>query len=53
MTNPQDPYGRIIAKDLTEGTIEIPAMTINDQRYDPQKLTFKRETFTGLAAVNR
>ena len=41
-----------VPKGLTEGTIEIPAMTINGQRYDPQVLTFKRETFSGLAAVN-
>jgi hypothetical protein len=39
-------------KGLTEGTIEIPAMTINGQRYESQKLTFKRKSFVGLAAVN-
>jgi hypothetical protein len=52
MTEPQDPQGRIIPKGLTEGTIEIPAMTINGVHYDPQILTFKKESFTGLAAVN-
>ena len=41
MTNPQDPYGRIFPEDLTEGTMKIPAMTINGQHYEPQKLTFK------------
>jgi hypothetical protein len=51
--DPQDPQRILfIPKGLTEGTIEIPAITINGQHYDPQVLTFKRETFTGLAAVN-
>jgi hypothetical protein len=41
-----------IPKGLTEGTIEIPAMTINGQHYESQELTFKRETYVGMAAVN-
>jgi hypothetical protein len=42
----------LLPKGLTEGSIEIPAMTINGQRYESQKLTFKRESFIGVAAVN-
>jgi hypothetical protein len=42
----------IIPKGVTEGTIEIPAMTINGHHYESQKLTFKRKTFVGMAAVN-
>jgi hypothetical protein len=53
MMDPQN-LGRIeiIPKGLTEGTIEIPAMTINGQHYESQKLTFKRETYVGMAALN-
>jgi hypothetical protein len=42
----------VIPKGLTEGTIEIPAMTINGQHYKSQKLTFKREIYVGMAALN-
>jgi hypothetical protein len=42
----------VVPKGLTEGTIEIPAMTINGQRYDAQKLTFKRKTSVGLEVIN-
>jgi hypothetical protein len=42
----------LVPKGLTEGTIEIPPMTINGQRYESQKLTFKRKSFVGMAAVN-
>lgn len=53
LRDPQYPRQiKIIPKGLTEGTIEIPAMTINGQHYDSQRLTFKRETFVGMAAVN-
>jgi hypothetical protein len=41
-----------VPKGLTEGTIEIPAMTINGQHYDPQILPLKRETSMGLTAFN-
>jgi hypothetical protein len=51
--DPKDPQGRWhLPKGLAEGTIEVPAMTINGQRYDPQILFFKRESLFGLAAVN-
>jgi hypothetical protein len=42
----------LVPKGLTEGTIEIPAMTINGQHYDSQKLTFKRTTSAGLELIN-
>jgi hypothetical protein len=42
----------VTPKGLTEGTIEIPAMTINGQHYESQILTFKRESFVAMAAVN-
>jgi hypothetical protein len=53
MGSPQEPRSIfVIPKGLTEGTIEIPAMTINGQHYESQKLTFKQETYVGMAAVN-
>jgi hypothetical protein len=53
MMSPDDPRKILfIPKGLSEGTIEIPPMTINGQRYESQKLTFKRESFVGMAAVN-
>jgi hypothetical protein len=49
----QNPYlNPMVPKGLDEGTVEIPSMTINGQRYESQKLTFKRESFVGMAAVN-
>jgi len=51
--NPQDSrLGALLPKGVSQGTIEIPSITINGQRYEPQKLTFKRESFVGVAAVN-
>jgi hypothetical protein len=41
-----------VSKALTEGTITIPALTIDGERFDVQRLTFKRETSVGLVAVN-
>lgn len=41
-----------VSTGLTEGTVEIPPITINGHTYESQKLTFKRERFVGLAAVN-
>lgn len=53
LLSPQDPKSLPrLPKGLTEGTVEIPAMIINGQRYEAQKLGFKRETSVGLAAVN-
>lgn len=41
-----------ISTEVTEGSVEIPSMTINGQTYESQKLKFIRERFVGLAAVN-
>ncbi len=50
---PQDPQRiAVLPKGLTEGTIEIPAMTINGERYDAQKLKFTQKTYVGMTAVN-
>jgi len=38
--------------DLTEGTIEVPAMTINGQRYERQILPFKQTKFFEISPVN-
>jgi hypothetical protein len=38
--------------DLTEGTIELPAMTINGQRYEPQILPFKQTKYFEISPVN-
>lgn len=51
MAKPGEPRFAI-PKGLTEGTIEIPAMTINGQHYESQILTFKRKSFVAVAAVN-
>ena len=38
--------------DLTEGTIELPAMTINGQRYERQTLPFKQTKYFEISPVN-
>jgi hypothetical protein len=38
--------------DLTEGTIELPAMTINGQRYERQILPFKQASHFEISPVN-
>jgi hypothetical protein len=38
--------------DLTEGTIELPAMTINGQRYEQQLLPFKQTKYFEISPVN-
>src|SRR5882757_2616090 len=38
--------------DLTEGTIQLPAMTINGQRYEPQILPFKQTKFFEISPFN-
>jgi hypothetical protein len=38
--------------DLTEGTIELPAMTINGQRYDAQILPFRQTKYFEISPVN-
>jgi hypothetical protein len=38
--------------DLTEGTIELPAMTINGQLYEPQTLPFKQTSYFEISPVN-
>jgi hypothetical protein len=38
--------------DLTEGTIELPAMTINGQRYERQVLPFKQTKYPEISPVN-
>jgi hypothetical protein len=38
--------------DLTEGTIELPAMTINGQHYGPQTLPFKQMKFSEISPIN-
>lgn len=37
---------------LTEGTIELPAITINGQRYEPQILPFKQTKYFEISPVN-
>jgi hypothetical protein len=46
--SPQDPQ-RIatVPRGLVSGTVELPAMTINGQRYESQKLSFKRQYLLG------
>jgi hypothetical protein len=38
--------------DLTEGTIELPAMIINGQRYEPQILPFKQTQYSEISPIN-
>jgi hypothetical protein len=38
--------------DLLYGTIELPSITINGQRYDRQTLPFKQTRFSEIASVN-
>ncbi len=38
--------------DLTEGSIELPAMTINGQRYERQTLPFKQIKYSEISPVN-
>jgi hypothetical protein len=50
---PGDPHRLpALPNTLEEGTVELPAMTINGQRYDSQKLTFKRARSVGMVPVN-
>jgi hypothetical protein len=39
-------------KNLTEGTITLPSLTINGQRYESQSLSFEQKAFAGLECVN-
>ena len=43
--------GRVSA-DTSAGTLTLPSLTINGQLYDPQDLSFKRETYVGVLPVN-
>jgi hypothetical protein len=38
--------------DLIEGTIELPAININGERYDPQDLTFKQTKYFEISPIN-
>ena len=38
--------------DLTEGTIELPAMTINGQHFERQILPFKQAKYSAISPVN-
>jgi hypothetical protein len=38
--------------DLTEGTIELPAMTINGQHFEPQILPFKQTKYSEISPIN-
>jgi hypothetical protein len=46
--------GRMISPpfDLTEGTIELPAMIINGERYERQTLPFKQTHYSEISPVN-
>jgi hypothetical protein len=51
--DPQAPKSLpMLPETLKQGTVELPAMTINGQHYEAQKLKFKRESFAGFEAVN-
>ena len=39
-------------KGLVRGTIELPSITINGQRYEPQVLPFDRESYSELSPIN-
>jgi hypothetical protein len=38
--------------DLSEGTIELPAMIINGQRHEPQTLPFKQMKYSEISPIN-
>ncbi len=38
--------------DLLEGTIELPSLTINGQRFEPQSLPFKQTSYFEIMPVN-
>ena len=53
MVSPQEPRQPArVSTGLTEGTVQIPSITINGHTYESQKLTFKRVRSVGLAALN-
>jgi hypothetical protein len=37
---------------LLSGTIELPSMTVNGQRYERQRLQFKRKSYAELSPIN-
>jgi hypothetical protein len=41
-----------VGADTSAGTLTLPSLTINGQVYDPQDLSFKRETYVGALPVN-
>jgi hypothetical protein len=41
-----------LPSNLLEGTVELPAMTINGHRYERQVLTFKRALFFEFTPVD-
>ena len=50
----EDHAGRTVSLpfDLLYGTIELPSMTINGQRYEPQILTFKQTNYFEMSSIN-
>jgi hypothetical protein len=52
MTSDDSPKMFHAPKGLTEGTIEIPAMTVNGQRYERQILPFKQTKYFEISPVN-
>jgi hypothetical protein len=51
--DPQDPKRLpALPRTLEQGTVELPAMTINGHRYESQKLPFGRAQFVGIVPVN-
>jgi hypothetical protein len=37
---------------LVRGTIELPALSVNGQKFDPQQLSFKRDFYREFAPIN-
>jgi hypothetical protein len=44
--------GASLPSDLLYGTVELPSMTINGHRYEPQILPFKQTKFSEIAPIN-
>jgi len=49
-----DPGPRIIPtpRGLIRGTVELPSMTINGERYDPQVLPLQHQVYAGISSIN-
>ena len=41
-----------VPRGLVNGTIELPALAVNGQKFDPEKLSFRRDSYRGFTPIN-